>query len=325
VPPCGRLKRAEHGSGDHRRVLAPQPLPFADQVGVATRQQLIDAGLSWGFTRSQVEARRWRELNERVIVCHNGPLTWQQKVWAVYLSAQSPAAICGLTGMQIWRVRGFETDQVHVLVVRGAKVMEVEDVDVVVHESRRFNASDVIPGPLAPVTRLARCVVDAAAWTPDIWTAYRLLVAPVQQRRIQAETLRREMLTAGRVRHRRPLLNLANDLCGGADALSEVEFLRFCRRHNLPRPTCQRRMDSRGRWRYLDATFIRPSDGVPVGVEVDGGIHLLLSVRNEDTIKDNDAILDRRLVLRYASAGIYADDPRIVHQLRRALGVVRPT
>lgn len=306
-------------------MLASQPLPFADQFGVATRQQLLDAGLSWPFIRSQVQARRWRELNERVIVSHNGPLTWQQRVWAAHLSAQSPAAICGLTGMQIWRIHGFETDQVHVLVVRGAKVMAVEDVDVVVHESRRFSGADVVRGPLAPVTPLARCVVDAAVWTPDLWTAYRVLVAPIQQRREVATALRRELSAAGRVRHRRALLSLADDLCGGADALSEVEFLRFCRRHDLPRPICQRRTDSRGRWRYLDATFIRPSDGVPIGVEIDGGIHLLLSIRNEDTIKDNDAAIEGKLVLRYASAGIYADDPRIVRQLRHVLGIVRPT
>ena len=306
-------------------MFAPQLYPFEDQSGVATRQQLLAAGLSWPFVRSQLVAHRWRELNERVIICHNGPLTWPQKVWAGYLSAQQPAGICGLTGMQIWRIRGFETDRVHVVIVRGAKVMPVDDVEVVVHESRRFSCDDTVRGPVAPVTRLARCVVDAAVWTPDLWTSYRLLVAPVQQRRETADALRRELLAAGRVRHRRALLNLANDLCGGADALSEVEFLRFCRRHALPRPVCQRRMDSSGRWRYLDATFIRPSDRKPIGVEVDGGIHLLLSVRHDDTIKDNDAAIDGKLVLRYASAGIYADDPRIVRQLRRVLHLVRPT
>ena len=86
--------------------------------------------------------------------------------------------------MQIWRVRGFETEQVHVLVVRGAKVMAVDGCRRRQSTSRGGSApSDVVAGPLAPVTRLARCVVDAAVWTPDIWTAYRLLVAPVQQRR----------------------------------------------------------------------------------------------------------------------------------------------
>lgn len=226
--------------------------------------------------------------------------------------------------MQLWRVRGFETEFVHLLVSRGARVLDLAGVPIAVHESRRFSAADVVPGPLAPTTRLARSVVDAAVWTPSLWAAMRVLVAPVQQRKETAAALRSELLGAGRVRHRRPLLSLTADLCGGADALSEVEFLRFCRRNGLPRPTCQRRLDSAGRWRYLDATF-EQADGTSVHVEIDGGIHLFLSVRNEDTIKDNDAALDGRLVLRYASAAIYADDPRVVRQLRRALGVVRRT
>lgn len=280
--------------------------------------------MSWPYIRSQLEARRWRELNERVIVEHNGPLTWAQQVWAAYLSAPVPAAICGLTSMQLWGIRGFESDKIHVIVRRGAKVVQLPGVPVVVHESRRFSTVDVVRGPLAPTTSLARSVVDAAAWAASVWAAMRVLVSPVQQRKETAATLHAQLLVAGKVRHRRALLSLAADLCGGADALSEVEFLRFCRRHGLPRPSCQRRMDTAGRWRYLDATF-RRADGTAVHVEIDGGIHLLLSVRNEDTIKDNDATLDGTLVLRYASAAIYADDPRVVRQLRRALRVVRRT
>ena len=190
-----------------------------------------------------------------------------------------------------------------------------------VHESRRFTSTDVVRGPGPQLTRLARSTVDAAAWTNHLWTAFRLFVAPVQQRKERAAALRDELLSAGRVRHRRQLLALANDLCGGADALSEVEFLRFCRRHGLPRPVCQRRMDSAGRWRYLDATFVR-ADGSLLRVEIDGGIHLSLAVRSRDTLKDNEANLDRRLVLRYASAAIYADDPQVVAQLQRGLEFV---
>ena len=84
---------------------------------------------------------------------------------------------------------------------------------------------------------------------------------------------------------------------------------------------CQRRMDSARRWRYLDATFVR-ADGSLLRVEIDGGIHLSLAVRWRDTLKDNEANLDRRLVLRFASAAIYADDPQAVDQLRRGLQIV---
>ena len=295
---------------------------LADQHGVATRTQLQSWGYSRAEVRAQVDGKRWRELNDHVIVTHNGPLTWRQTLWAVDLSASGLHAMCGLTSMQQWRVVGFETDVVHLLVPRGARPLEVDGVVVQVHESRRFTADDVVRGPGPQLTRLARSTVDAAVWTPQLWPAFRILVAPVQQRRETAISIQRELLAAGRVRHRRELLALASDLCGGAEALSEVEFLRFCRRHGLPRPTCQRRMDVAGRWRYLDATFVR-ADGSLLRVEIDGGVHLSLAVRSRDTIKDNDAGLKGKLVLRYASAAIYADDPQVVSQIRLGLQPVR--
>lgn len=289
---------------------------------MATRVQLAEEAWSWSAVRAQVDSRRWQQLNEHVIVNHNGPLTTEQQMWAVFLSASQPAAMCGLTALAQWGVTGFETDAVHVIVGRGARPMPVQNVRVVVHESRRFDASDIVWGRAPAATSLRRSTVDAAGWSRDLWTAYRIFVAPIQQRRETAEALRDELLAAGQIKHRRQLLALAHDLCGGAQALSEVEFLRFCRRHGLPRPVCQRRMDSAGKWRYLDAVFSLPSGHI-VRVEIDGGVHLSLAVRSRDTLKDNNAVLDRRPVLRYVSADIYADNPQVVAQLRRACGVVR--
>jgi len=270
---------------------------------------------------AQLDGGRWRALNEHVLATHNGPLTPAQRLWAADLSAPGLHAMAGLTSMQMWGVTGFKTDIVHMLVPRGGHVLPVADVVVEIHESRRLVADDIVHGRAPQLVRLARATVDAAAWSPDVWTASRILVAPVQQRLLRAPALRAEVIVATRMRHRRQLLALANDLCGGAEALSEVEFLRFCRRHGLPRPKCQRRMDSAGRWRYLDATFVR-ADGSLLRVEIDGGIHLSLAVRWRDTLKDNEANLDRRLVLRFASAAIYADDPQALAQIRRGLQFV---
>jgi hypothetical protein len=292
---------------------------LAEQAQVATRAQLRSVGVSDSHLRAELAARRWRELNDQVISTHNGPLTSEQRRWAVGLSALGLWAMCGLTAVEIGGVRGFETLTVHILVRSGAHVLPVLGVRVLVHESRRFEADDVVIRNAMPATTLARAAVDAAVWSDDIGLAHRIFVAPVQQRLEKPDRMLTKLLNAGRVRHRRVLLALANDLCGGAQALSEVEFLRFCRRHRLPRPKCQHREDSQGRRRYLDASFELP-DGRLVRVEVDGGIHLSLATRWTDTAKDNDAMLDRRLVLRFPSIAIYTDNPRAVAQLRRALG-----
>ena len=119
------------------------------------------------------------------------------------------------------------------------------------------------------------------------------------------------------------LARALDDVAGGVEAVSELRFVQFCRKHELPTPALQVRLDSRGRRRYLDATFRRMSDGRPVRVEIDGGIHLTLTQRWRDTCNDNDAVIDGEVVLRFPSVAIYTDDPVALAQIRRALEVVR--
>lgn len=292
---------------------------LAAQHGVATRQQLSAAGVSRAQVAANLAANRWRRLNEHLVVAHNGPLTRRQQLWAVVLSAASPAVLCGVTVLELHDVRADGSRTIHLLVPRGAKMLPLPRIDVKVHESRRFPGSEEHRWREGlPVTSLARAAIDAASWSPDIGTALRTVVAPVQARRLRPEQIGQELSLAGQIRYRRELRALLDDLTGGAQALSEVEFMRFCRRHGFPKPRCQARLDSLGRRRYLDAEF-RCRSGRLLRVEIDGGIHLKLEIRARDTIKDNDAHIAGELVLRYASYSIYTDDPMVVQQLRVAL------
>ncbi|HWB68053.1 MAG TPA: hypothetical protein VG708_14615 [Mycobacteriales bacterium] len=294
---------------------------LAVQSGMVTRSQLRVEGVTWSAVRANLRARRWQVLNDQVICAHNGSLRPEQARWAVWLSAPFPSALCSLTAMELRGVRGFETAAVHILVQRGARVLPVPGVAVVVHESRRFTAEHVCHRSSPPSTTLERAVVDAAVWSDDYQAAARIVVAPVQQRLTSAARLADELALAGRVRYRRLLRAFLADIDGGAQALSEVAFLRWCRRHGFPRPHLQVRVDGQGRRRYLDAAFVGRDDR-RVLVEVDGGIHLTLRARWQDTAKDNDAALDGELTLRFPSVAIYSDDARAVTQLRRALRVV---
>jgi hypothetical protein len=291
------------------------------QHAIVTRDQLRSCSVPEARWRAQIAGGRWRSLNDAVICGHNGPLTVEQARWATVLSAPPPAALSGLTAMQTWGVSGFGTPSVHVLVERGARVLRVPDVAMVVHESRRFNAADICGGRLPLTTGLERSVIDAAVWSPDSWTASRIVVAPIQQQHTSADALRRTLDAAGFVKHRKVLLALLADLDGGAEALSEVAFLRWCRRHGFPKPTLQVRLDAFGRRRYIDAVFTT-ADGNRVFVEIDGGIHLTLATRWKDSAKDNDAAIARQVALRFPSIAVHSDDPIAIHQLRAALDVV---
>jgi very-short-patch-repair endonuclease len=214
-------------------------------------------------------------------------------------------------------IAGFGGEAVHIVVPRGARALRVPGVEVVVHESRRFSAADILPR-LPPTVGLERATIDAAVWSVDIRTATTVITAPIQQRRTTAVRLREELAAAGQVRFRRVLFPFLADLEGGAEALSEVAFLRWCRQHRLPKPILQVRTDHFGRRRYLDAVF-SARDNRRVLVEIDGGVHLTLAARWKDTAKDNDAAIAGETTLRFPSVAIYADDPLVVRQIEAAL------
>lgn len=109
------------------------------------------------------------------------------------------------------------------------------------------------------------------------------------------------------------------DIAQGAEALSEIDFVRLCRRFTLPAPIQQAvRRDASGRRRYLDASW-RRHDGRLVVVEVDGALHLTARRWWADQLRQNELVLDDALVLRYPSVVVRTEQALVARQLRRAL------
>ena len=306
---------------DHLRAEAAACLgPLADhQESIVLRGQLA-AELTQSEVEAQVAARRWQALGSTVIALHNGELTQRQSWWAAVLAAEGPSALAGRTAAEAHGLLGWEAEAVHVVIQRGAKVNRVPGVHVKVHESRRFTGEDIHESKSPPMVTVERALIDAAAWSRSPRTACGLLAAGVQQRLTTAERLTEMLASVGRVRHRRLLGRVLMDIAGGAQAVSEVDFLRFCARHGMPRPTLQVRRDVNGRRRYLDAVF-RRADGQTVRVEIDGAAHLVVSTYWSDMVRHNDFTLHREPLLRFPSAYIHAADPVAVAQLRAALGL----
>lgn len=167
--------------------------------------------------------------------------------------------------------------------------------------------------------RIERALIDGASWSPRARAACGLLAAGVQQRLTVADRLLAELSIAGAIRYRRMLRSALLDIAGGADAVSEMDFIRFCKRNGLPRPTHQVvRPDSNGRRRYLDATLVGPT-GTVVRVEIDGALHLLVRSYWDDMARGNDLSIAGEVALRFPSVVIHDNDPHAVDQLRRAL------
>jgi hypothetical protein len=125
--------------------------------------------------------------------------------------------------------------------------------------------------------------------------------------------------SAPRLRHRGVLVAAIHDIGQGAEALSEIDFIRLCRRFGVPKPRHQAvRTQPDGRRRYLDAEWTR-ADGQPVAAEVDDALHLTPRRWWDDQFRQDELTIKGTLVLRFPSVVIRTEPAMVADQLRRAL------
>jgi hypothetical protein len=170
------------------------------------------------------------------------------------------------------------------------------------------------------MVKAARAMVDSASWKSHPRLACALLAASVQQRLVVVEQLAAEIAGAGCIRHRRVMARALEDIAGGSQALSEIDFGRICRKAGLPRPERQVvRADAAGRRRYVDAQLTRP-DGRVVLIEVDGAVHLRADRWWDDQTRSNEVVLSEpgAIMLRFPAAVLRTDEATVISQLRRA-------
>jgi hypothetical protein len=289
--------------------------PADRQAGVVTRRQLALAGFTRHGVDTAIAGNRWQAFGRNVVVLQNAPLTGSQREWVAVLLPTKRAALAGLSAATAGGLRGFEPERVHIVVEHATQVRAPAWVKV--HESRRFSVGDINETAKPPRTRVLRSLVDAAAWSQSPRRACAILCAAVQQRLVTADGLAAELQRAGRVRHARVMREVLGDIAGGAHTLAEIDLGRLAAKAGLPPPDRQRaRRDPDGRPRYLDAEFRLP-DGTLLVVEVDGRGHLWVERWIDDLDRQNEIVIEGRVVLRFPSLTIRLDEARVVDQLRR--------
>jgi hypothetical protein len=310
-----------HGAGlpgvGARLVAVPSQLAHLAerQRGVLTRGQLHAAGFDRDHIRTALRARRWQVVGRQVVVLHNGALTQLQREWAAVLLAGKPAALAGLSAAEAAVLTGFADELVHVVVARDSNAGWPGWVKM--HNSRRFTAGDINRVAAPPRTRVARAVVDAAAWSASPRRACAIACAAVQQRLTTAERLAVELHRAGAVRHVALLRALLGDIAGGGHTLAEIELAPLARRAGLPPPRRQvLRREPSGRARYVDVEFDLP-DGTVLAVEVDGAVHLEPLTWWDDMDRQNELTIAGEVTLRFSSMMIRLAPEAVVESLRR--------
>jgi Protein of unknown function (DUF559) len=277
---------------------------------------LTPAALRW-----RLQSGRWQQPCRGVVVAHSGPLTEEQILRVAALWAGKGAALAGLTAARLQGLRGFgeKASSIHLVVPRARTERSIRPTfPLVVHYSRHLTAADIHPARQPPQTRIARSLVDAAAWMGTDRGAQAVLAAGVQQRLARASDLMAEVERNERLHRRKLISQTLADIAGGAHALSELDFTRLVvRQFKLPEPDRQvPRLDERGRRRWLDAVW----EEARLVVEIDGAAHINVLAYWDDMDRDNDLQLGRYRVLRFAAWVVRYQPTYVAAQIRQALG-----
>jgi hypothetical protein len=299
-----------------------------EQDAVCSRWQLRALGVDADDVENHLVARRWSTVGPTVVVLHRGPLTERARRVAVLLHCGDRAALAAWTALDEAGLAGWARPSTHVVVGRGLAPppVPVEMGPVTVHESRRHCEEDVVVRGGMRVHRVERGAVDGGAWSATDRAACGLLAAVVQQGLTTPDRLLSQLETVGHVRRRRLMQRVVQDVAGGSQSLSEIDFVRFCRRRGLPQPEQQAiRVDSRGRRRFLDAKWRLP-DGGRLWVEIDGVGHMEVTRWYDDLMRAAEirAAGAEDAPVRLPATACRVEPDRVEALLRIHLGLVSP-
>ena len=281
--------------------------------------------LSYGQLRWQIHSGRWQRPCKGVVVAQSGPLTDRQALRVALLRAGPGAALAGLTAARLDGFTGFGDKRavadgpIHVILPPSKPRRTAPlSLNVIAHYSRELTNADVHPTRQPRRTRIARSLVDAAAWMATGRGAMAVLAAGVQQRLVRADDLRQVVARIETLRRRALMTGILDDIVGGAQALSELDFTRkVVRAHRLPEPSRQAaRRDARGRRRWTDVLW----DEYMVAVEIDGAQHTEDPLQRWDDVeRDNDLNVDGYRTLRFPGWLVRQHPDLVAREILRAL------
>ena len=276
--------------------------------------------------RWKIASGRWQKPSRGVVIAQSGPLTERQSLRVALLRAGPRSALAGLTAARLDGFKGFDDKApfadrpIHLLVPYGYKRRTPPlGLNIVTHYSQLLTNADVHPTRQPRRTRIARSLVDAAAWMPTDRGAAAILAAGVQQGLARAADLK---LVADRIetrRRRKLIIEVLGDIAGGSQAISELDFLRLVvRPFGLPEPTRQvPRRDRRNRRRWIDAAW----DDCKLAVEIDGAQHTEDPLQRwDDMERDIDLVLDGYRTLRFPAWLVRKNPGDVARCIREALG-----
>ena len=290
---------------------------FACQHGLATRQQLLEAGVAPRTIDTWLR-RTWIVRVRNGVYRHGAsPCTEHTELVAAVLASGPGAVASHRRALELWDVRLRLAAPLEVAVVREAGP---HPIGVVVHRSRDLHPDHVTTRHGVPVTTPARSLVDAGQvlkW----WEVEGALESMLRSGHVNLDQVRAALvLHARRGRPgigalRRVLRERALDE-RPADSALEAAFARLCRDAGLPTPELHPAIVIDGIELHPDFRFV----GTTVLVELDGWAHHGdRQAFERDRQRDQLLVGAGHRVLRFTWRQVVHQPWQVVAALRRAL------
>ena len=199
---------------------------LAAQCGVATRRQLLDAGLTGSAIAWRLR-HGWRLVLPRVVAAQRGPLSTRQRLLAALLFGGEESSVTSMAAAAWHGVSAADVGaRVHLLV--GATRGLASTGFVVVRRTVRPDDFPWRRGPLTIASR-PRSVGDAVRDSPSTDVARVVVLEAVQRRIVRVEDVRHE-LEAGPRQGSALLRGAVQAAESGAWSVPESDLAALCRR-----------------------------------------------------------------------------------------------
>jgi hypothetical protein len=265
----------------------------AEQSGVITRFQILDAGLTKDIIYSRISRGSWQPVYPGIYAAFSGEPNRLAVLWAAVLSAGPGAMLSHQTAAELWGLVDESRSLIHITIPGNRRL--AKKPGIALHLSGRASAV-VHPSRNPPRTRLEETVIDLWETARTLDNAVGWVTSAIGRRLTTQDKLRDAMAARGRVRRRKQLAELLSPDEVGIHSVLEYRYVHNVERpHGLAGAQRQARARRNGRNEYRDQLYAEYG----TAVELDGRVAHPGDTRWSDIRRDNAAAAVGITTLRY--------------------------
>ena len=294
------------------------------QRGVVSRRQAIDCGLTADMVKSRLRHGRWQRLHSGIYAVFTGPPPRESVLWAAVLRAGRAAMLSHQTAAELFGLTAEPSTLIHLSVPGERRVIKIPGC--VIHLAAG-SARARHPSLAPPRTRIEETVLDLTQCAATFEAAYGWATRAVGRRLTTPARLRAAMNSRHRVRWRLQLAEALSSDWDGTHSGLEYRYTRDVERpHGLPGSIRQARVVRGARIEYRDVLY----QSCGVAVELDGRVAHPGDLRWRDIRRDNAALADGVITLRYGWTDVTEHPCAVARQVADVLrrrgwtGKIRP-